>query len=143
MPRDKGDSSAKGGFDTPAIWLLNSKIPRTAQYGIKSGPCSCWTSGCGEFDIFEALPGNPAAGQSAVDMIKSHIHCSQGGEYGGGGHTDFMSRPLDKTMKLAVILIGEKFFITQLPDSTSFDKSFSEDLIANAEKTQNIFKLPN
>jgi len=143
MPVDTSDPGGKGGYNVPAIWALNAQIPRTAQYGIKSGPCACWPD-CGEFDIFEALPGNPAAGQSAVDMMKSHIHCSQGGKYGGGGNKGYFDRPLDKTMKLAVILVGGDFFITKLPDDTTFDKSFKcDDLIANAKKTQNMFKLPN
>jgi len=37
----------------PAIWMLNAQIPRTLQYG--NADCSCWASGCGEFDIFEVL----------------------------------------------------------------------------------------
>ncbi|KAK3396573.1 putative TOS1-like glycosyl hydrolase-domain-containing protein [Sordaria brevicollis] len=39
------------GGDKPAIWLENARVPYTQQYG----GCSCWTSGCGEFDIFEIL----------------------------------------------------------------------------------------
>jgi hypothetical protein len=35
--------------DLPAIWLLNANIPRTLQYG--KAECSCWQSGCGEFDV--------------------------------------------------------------------------------------------
>lgn len=38
----------------PAIWLLNAQIPRTAQFPT-NGSCSCWGSGCGEFDVFEVL----------------------------------------------------------------------------------------
>jgi hypothetical protein len=50
------DDGASGwNQNMPAIWALNSQIPRTEQYGA----CSCWESGCGEFDIFETLdPGN-------------------------------------------------------------------------------------
>ncbi|RKP30319.1 hypothetical protein METBISCDRAFT_27493 [Metschnikowia bicuspidata] len=35
----------------PAIWFLNAKILRTAQYGNSS----CWGSGYGEFDAFEVM----------------------------------------------------------------------------------------
>lgn len=35
----------------PAIWLENARVPLTQQYGA----CSCWTSGCGEWDVFEIL----------------------------------------------------------------------------------------
>lgn len=142
MPRDKGDVSGKGAHDVPALWLLNDKIARVAQYGIKSGPCSCWPD-CGEFDIFEALPGNPTAGQSAVDMIKTHLHCAQGGKSGGGGNKDFFDRPLHSTMKLAAIFTGEYAFITRLPDDTNFGKTFSANLIAEAKKTKSMFKIPS
>ncbi len=49
-------STNETGFNTdmPAIWLMNAQIPLTSQYGTNP-ECSCWTSGCGEFDIFEAL----------------------------------------------------------------------------------------
>ncbi|PWW78837.1 hypothetical protein C7212DRAFT_273229 [Tuber magnatum] len=142
MPRDKGDNGGKGAPDVPALWLLNAKIPRVAQYGIKSGPCSCWPD-CGEFDIFEALPGNPAAGQSAADMIKTHLHCAQGGKYGGGGNKDFFDRPVKGTVKPAAILAGEHAYIARLPDDTKFDETFSDDLIAEAKKTKSVFKIPS
>ncbi|CAI4282422.1 BPK_collapsed_G0003770.mRNA.1.CDS.1 [Saccharomyces cerevisiae] len=29
---------------SPAIWFIESKIPRTLQYGDAS--CSCWKTGC-------------------------------------------------------------------------------------------------
>lgn len=41
-------------YDMPAIWLLNAHIPRTSQYS-NNVNCSCWRSGCGEFDVFEAM----------------------------------------------------------------------------------------
>lgn len=49
------DGTSGWNQNMPAIWALNAKVPRTQQYGA----CSCWDSGCGEFDIFEVLdPGN-------------------------------------------------------------------------------------
>jgi hypothetical protein len=49
------DGTSGWNQNMPAIWALNAQIPRTEQYGA----CSCWASGCGEFDIYETLdPGN-------------------------------------------------------------------------------------
>jgi hypothetical protein len=49
------DGTSGWNQNMPSIWALNSQIPRTEQYGA----CSCWESGCGEFDIYETLdPGN-------------------------------------------------------------------------------------
>jgi hypothetical protein len=49
------DGTSGWNQNMPAIWALNSQIPRTEQYGA----CSCWKSGCGEVDIYEVLdPGN-------------------------------------------------------------------------------------
>jgi hypothetical protein len=47
------DNSGSMNADMPAIWLLNAQVPRCGQY--VASECSCWTSGCGEFDIFEVL----------------------------------------------------------------------------------------
>lgn len=43
------DGTSGFNADIPAIWILNAKIPRTLQYG--NAECSCWESGCGEFDV--------------------------------------------------------------------------------------------
>ena len=85
--------SGKKGFnaDMPAIWLLNGKIPRTQQYG----NCSCWggigKGGCGEFDIVEVL----AEGGT---KCKSTFHYTN-----SIGNSDYIDRPADNTMKLAVV----------------------------------------
>lgn len=50
MPKD---DTAGFNADMPAIWMLNPQIPRTVQYG--NGDCSCWKTGCGEFDVAETL----------------------------------------------------------------------------------------
>lgn len=56
MPHTAGGRSASQG-DKPAIWSLNAKIPRTAQYG-----CNCERTGCGEFDMVEVInDGDEAA----------------------------------------------------------------------------------
>lgn len=85
--------SGKTGFnaDMPSLWLLNGKIPRTQQYG----NCSCWggigKGGCGEFDIVEVL----ASGDT---KCKSTFHYTN-----SIGNSDYIDRPTDKTMKLAVV----------------------------------------
>jgi len=113
MPKD-----TTGSFNQnlPAIWALNAKVPRTAQYG----SCSCWGTGCGEFDMFEVL-------EDAHDYVKSHYHSSQGARYGGrggGGSPDYFMRPYDKTVKAAAIF-SEQGVVTikLLDDSVEFGNS--------------------
>jgi Putative TOS1-like glycosyl hydrolase (DUF2401) len=93
MPRD---SSTGFNVDMPAIWYLNAQIPRTLQYG--NAQCSCWTTGCGEFDVFEVL-------STGSDYMTTTLHTWQGTgtQYGGGGCSDYTERPLTGTMKAAVI----------------------------------------
>ncbi|KAK7985008.1 TOS1-like glycosyl hydrolase-domain-containing protein [Apiospora saccharicola] len=61
----------------PACWVLNGKIPRTGQYH----DCSCWKSGCGEFDVLEVLA-------SGDDKCKSTFHYTN-----SIGNSDFIKRP--------------------------------------------------
>jgi hypothetical protein len=82
----------------PAIWLLNARIPHTQQYG----NCSCWASGCGEIDLFEVLtPGG--------DKAKSNVHYAVGE---GGGDANWFERPLEGSVKVAVVLDGERGEVT-------------------------------
>lgn len=111
-------------YDMPAIWFLNAQIPRTLQYGASS--CSCWSTGCGELDVFEVLN----AGNS---YLTNHLHDEQGTntQYGGGGSSDYFARPTSGTMKAAVIFDGDAktITITKLDDSVSFDSSVSESTV--------------
>lgn len=107
------DSSSGFNGDMPAIWMLNAQIPRTLQYGEAS--CSCWGSGCGEFDIIEVLsPGE--------DRCKSTLHTNA-----PGGSSDYLVRPTDHTMKLAMIMNSADgtINVVELPDSASFSGSLS------------------
>ncbi|ODQ44657.1 hypothetical protein PICMEDRAFT_18063 [Pichia membranifaciens NRRL Y-2026] len=115
MPSNSG-SSFNG--DMPAIWMLNAKIPRTLQYG--NSACSCWSTGCGEFDIFEIL-------SAGSDKLISHLHDGQGstGSYGGGGTSDYFSRPYGSTMKAAVVFQDGNISIVVLDDDTTFGSSLS------------------
>ena len=110
-------SDGTKGFnaDMPALWMLNAEIPRTLQYG--KAECSCWTSGCGEFDIFEILdPGNFRA--------KCTFHGNK-----RGGSSDYFRRPTDGTIKLAVIMKSGDISIEVLDDGTDFGETISEDLV--------------
>lgn len=116
MPHDSG---SYGGFnaDMSAIWLLNAKIPRTGQYA--KAECSCWKSGCGEFDVFEVLD----AGNT---RCKSTVHAKP-----ALGYSDYFERPVDKTIKAALVFMGEEnvAHIEILDDSTVFSPTISHDKI--------------
>ncbi|KAK9323436.1 putative TOS1-like glycosyl hydrolase-domain-containing protein [Lipomyces orientalis] len=122
MPTDTS-SGATYNVDMPAIWFLNGKIPRTQQYGT----CSCWTSGCGEFDAFEVL-------STGSQYLTSHLHTWQGTDnnYGGGGTSDYFARPTDSTMKAAILFDGnsKSVYLVELDASTDFGDSVTADSIA-------------
>lgn len=101
--------SVSFNHDMPAIWLLNAKIPRTLQYGKES--CSCWSSGCGELDLFEIL-------SSGLDKLIAHLHDAQGtnNQYGGGGSSDYFQRPTSGSMKAAVVFQNGDVSIVQVDD---------------------------
>lgn len=110
--------------DMPAIWLLNANIPRTQQYG----GCSCWTSGCGEWDVFEVLnTGNTRA--------TTTFHGKN-----SGGDSNFFNRPTSGTIKVAVIFNGDESTgsIRILNDDTTFDSVLSQDIVQSFCSTQDI-----
>ncbi|KAL8933434.1 MAG: hypothetical protein Q9211_005786 [Gyalolechia sp. 1 TL-2023] len=113
-------ATGKTGFngDMPGIWLLNAQIPLTSQYGTNP-ECSCWTSGCGEFDLFEVL-------DTGDFRCKSTLHMAP-----AGGSSDYFQRPKDKTIKAAVLLQGsnESAHIQILDDSQSFDESLASEAV--------------
>ena len=113
MPLDSGSNAAING-DMPAIWMLNAQIPRTLQYG--DSLCSCWTSGCGEFDIFEIL-------SAGSDKLISHLQDKQGGS--GGGSSDYFARPTSGSMKAAVIFTGSNIHIQTVTDDSGITLSSS------------------
>lgn len=120
MPLD-GNTGFNG--DTPAIWMLNAQIPRTLQYG--SAACSCWTTGCGEFDIVETL-------SSGSLFCKSTFHTNT-----PAGDSDYIVRPTSGTMKLAVIFSSadSSASIQVLPSSTVFGPSLTAAQIATFKGT--------
>jgi len=116
MPND-GTSGAN--MNMPAIWALNGKIPRTQQYG----DCSCWTSGCGELDIFEILDSGNMKAKSTVHMGTA------------GGASDYFTRPTDTFLKLAVVMDGEQITITTLDAGYDFSNVISGDAMASIGNT--------
>ena len=138
--------TGKSGFneDMPAIWALNAQIPQTMQYG--PAQCSCWTTGCGEFDIVEVL-------DSGNTRAKSTYHGAADPSQPGtpsGGDSNYFLRPTEGTMKLAAVFDGESggVHLVTLPDDTSFDTAIPNSEVAgwvnavNSPSTQNaVFEL--
>lgn len=90
MP-DEPQHNGEPGGNEPAIWLLNSRIPNTAQYNT----CNCWASGCGELDIFEIIyPGQTKA--------VSTFHLDGDGK--SAGDANWLQRPTGGPIKLAVVM---------------------------------------
>ena len=109
MPMD-GDSGSNG--DMPAIWALNAQIPRTIQYG--NAACSCWESGCGEFDIVETLDSG-----STYLMLMLHTKPP-------GGSSDYFRRPTSGTMELAVVFSsGSTIQVQVLSNTTDFTSTLT------------------
>lgn len=126
MPLDGNTDSATNG-DMPAIWMLNAQIPRTLQYG--QADCSCWETGCGEFDIFEVLaPGDL--------RCKSTLHGNI-----NGGDSDYFARPTGSTIKAALIMNGDNIHIKLLDDDYEFGSSLDESSISDICSTTLIQSL--
>jgi hypothetical protein len=116
MP-DSGETAANqyDPVNMPAIWILNALIPRTLQYG--QADCSCWTSGCGEFDLFEVL----AAGDK---RMKSTLHGNI-----AGGDSDYFARPVDGPIKAAMVLLNNNIYLKIVDNTTEFGESMATEFI--------------
>ncbi|EMC95364.1 hypothetical protein BAUCODRAFT_72229 [Baudoinia panamericana UAMH 10762] len=117
MPNITGtQTSIYDPVNMPAVWMLNAQIPRTLQYGTAS--CSCWTSGCGEFDIFEVLaPGD--------GRMKSTLHGNI-----AGGDSDYFVRPVATPMIGALVLYNNNIHIKTWQSGDSSAPSFGSSLDA-------------
>jgi hypothetical protein len=121
--------------DMPAAWILNAQIPNTLQYG--RAECSCWESGCGEWDIFEVLDAGNMRCKSTV-----HGNIS-------GGDSNYFDRPVDSTVKVAVIFDGDNSagHIVVLPDENSFDQTLTDAQVAgfvnmdSSDIARSLFRL--
>lgn len=104
--------------DAPAWWFLNAAIPRVLQYGNdrKNIPCSCWSTGCGEFDAFEIL------GRGEM-RAKSTIHRQGNLE---GGDSNYFLRPVGRTIKFAVVFHNWNITARVLDDGFDFGASLTQ-----------------
>lgn len=123
MPEeDKVEEGSVYNWNMPAIWLLNSHIPRTSQYNTNSN-CSCWASGCGEFDIFEVKNYT----DDEVSKLYSTIHDYQGtGLIQEGIQIDgYFERDYTGTMKGGCFFDNDGNAVVFMSNSTSFDETIS------------------
>ena len=137
MPSDgQTTSDPYDPVNMPAIWALNAQIPRTLQYG--NPACSCWTSGCGEFDMYEVLlPGDTRA--------KSTLHGNK-----AGGDSNYFPRPEDGPIKVAMVLYENDIHIKILANDTDFGSTMDSGTISEIcgststqSKTVSLFSLAN
>jgi len=107
--------------DAPAYWFLNAAIPRILQYGNDRNniPCSCWSTGCGEFDAFELL-------SNGAERAKSTMHRQGNLE---GGDSNYFSRPVGKTMKFAVVWHYPHITAMVLDNRFYFSESMTDDAV--------------
>ncbi len=107
--------------DAPAWWFLNAAIPRILQYGNDRNniPCSCWSTGCGEFDAFEIL------GRGGM-RAKSTIHRQGNRE---GGDSNYFLRPVGRKLKFAVIFHDWNITATVLDDGFDFSERLMQEQI--------------
>ncbi|GMM38186.1 hypothetical protein DASC09_055250 [Saccharomycopsis crataegensis] len=123
MPTDSSGDSSVDNYDMPAVWLLNAKIPRTLQYGDAS--CSCWSTGCGELDLWEVVT-------SGSSQLTNHLHDGQGKDgtrYGGGGSSDYFTRPTSDYVTLVAVFDGSDVYLTQV-DDFDFDSSLDSSTVS-------------
>ncbi|ORY19425.1 putative TOS1-like glycosyl hydrolase-domain-containing protein [Clohesyomyces aquaticus] len=125
--------------DAPAWWFLNANIPRTLQYGNdrRNIPCSCWSTGCGEFDAFEVLG-------RGEERAKSTLHRQGNLE---GGDSNYFRRPVGRMLKFAVIFHNYNITAAVLDDDFDFRTALSggqiDDIVAYDPKsnTHSLFAI--
>lgn len=116
MPTEtKENNTSYDYYDLPAIWLLNARIPRTSQYPSNEN-CSCWASGCGEFDIFESMNA------TQKNHLFSTFHSYQGIEDISTGiqASAYIERDTEGTMMGGVVFDYGGETTVFLSNSTSF-----------------------
>ncbi|EDO18532.1 hypothetical protein Kpol_2001p37 [Vanderwaltozyma polyspora DSM 70294] len=121
MPTEtQQNSTSFGYYDMPAIWLLDDHIPRTSQYPTNSN-CSCWASGCGEFDIFEVM------NSTQLNDLYSTFHTFQGTDdlHNGLQASGSIPRDTSGVMRGGVVFDSSGNTISFISNSTVFDESIS------------------
>lgn len=138
MPSEtQANSSSFEYYDMPAIWLLNDQIPRTSQYPLNAN-CSCWASGCGEYDIFEVMNG------TEKNHLYSTFHTYQGIEDLGTGIQSYgyIPRDTEGTMMGGVVFDSDGNVISFVSNSTTFDDTLSAStvnaLLASIPKNETL-----
>lgn len=102
--------------DMPAFWLLNTQAVNQQQYA----KCSCWATGCGEWDIHEILSAGDTTGYASMHM---------GSNYAGQAPKR-LPRPTSETMKMAAIVSGGVAHVEVLDPSTVFDMTISGSIVS-------------
>ncbi|KAK6204464.1 putative TOS1-like glycosyl hydrolase-domain-containing protein [Scheffersomyces amazonensis] len=122
MPDESELPGWTANYNMPAIWLLNANIPRTAQYSDNVN-CSCWRSGCGEFDIFEVKNNT----QSEVNQLFTTIHDYQGTDdiETGLQINGYIPRDTQGSMVGGVSFDSNGNAIVWVSNSTTFDEVIS------------------
>ncbi|CDK28057.1 unnamed protein product [Kuraishia capsulata CBS 1993] len=139
-PDDTTTDENTTSYNMPAIWLLNAQIPRTAQYPINSS-CSCWSSGCGEFDIFEVMNSTESS------RFYSTIHDFQGiWDIGTGIPIQgYLERTPGSKMSGGVVFGSDGAATVFLSNSTSFNSSISvtdlDSWIKGTEKVDTLLTI--
>lgn len=107
--------------DSPAWWFLNANIPRVLQYGDdrQGHPCSCWKTGCGEFDAIEGL-------SKGEERMKATLHKKGNKE---GGDSNYFKRPVGRKMKFAAIWYQNNITAAVLDDGFLFAQTLSPDVV--------------
>ncbi|MCJ1284927.1 target of Sbf [Xylographa opegraphella] len=102
--------------DMPAFWLLNTQIVNQQQYG----KCSCWATGCGEWDIHEILEAGATTGYASMHMGSNYA----------GTPPQGLPRPTSETMKIAAIVSGGVAHVEVLSPNTPFGSTLSGAAVA-------------
>lgn len=132
MPTEPNKNNSNTFYDMPAIWLLNAKIPRTSQYS--SNPnCSCWNSGCGEYDIFEIMNSTEST------HLYSTIHDYQGTDSINLGMAakGYFARDLENKMLGGVVFDNAGNAVSFMLNSTSLGSEISASDLNKWIDTQN------
>eukprot|EP00904_Undaria_pinnatifida_P006640 jgi/Undpi1/3105/HiC_scaffold_15.g06479.m1 len=112
MPHCDTEGFGQCTYNRPAVWALNDKVLRTAQYG-----CNCrgmgGNGGCGEFDIVEAIIGS-----DYDDMMLTTVYDFKG--TASPGTNKYFRRPSTPTHFAAIFRGGADAYL-QVVQLTEFD----------------------
>lgn len=120
MPTDTTSDKSTTNFNAPAIWLLNAAIPRTSQYA-QNASCSCWASGCGEFDVFEIMNNT----DSSELLTTIHDYQGTGDINTGMAIPGYIERDTDSVMMGGVYFDNDGNAVVFMSNSTTFDETIS------------------